>query len=86
MVFSLFVFPWYSLNTNLIPFFASLAEIPEGQARTDEPDATPLRGMRAGKSFLLSFVLCSLVYVSSLFAAITLICGLVLGRAWRKFF
>ena len=76
------------LNADLILFFVSLEETPKGQARTDEPNTTPLRGMRAGKSFLLSFVLCSLVYVSSLFAAITLICGLVLvlGRARRKFF
>ena len=70
IVFNLSVFLWYFLNTNFIPFFVSLAETPQGQARTDEPDATPLRGVQAGKSFLLSFVLYSLVYMSSLFSEI----------------
>ena len=42
---------------------------------------------RAGREeFLLSFVLCSLVYVSSLFSAISLIFGEMFGRAKRKFF
>ena len=29
IAFSLFVFLWYSLNTNFVPFFASLAETPK---------------------------------------------------------
>ena len=38
-------------------------ETPKGQARTDEPDATPLRGVRAGKSFYcLSFCVHSFTY------------------------
>ena len=75
IVFNLFVFLWYFLNTNFIPFFVSLAETPNGRARTDELEATPLWGVQAGKSFLLSFDLYSLVHMSSLFSGNSLLFG-----------